>query len=237
MAYQVFRNGFKVTSNSAIDQRIYLTKEEMLTAEDDYYLPDVYFAICVDDGKLYLYDVDREMDPQTGKYRPIEESIDFNDLVLKSKLEIALANSNIIQGIDSNITNIEGNIQLIMSESPIIKGYYLNNKFYTDSTYQVELEKNPRKLYIDQNAGGKGWYIYNADLDQYEQALRVADSEHAGIMKLYDSHGEQIDGTMTQRAITDSISGIEFDIAKVDSNGDGQLTDDDENCLILRKPW
>ena len=68
MAYTKFRNGFELSTAAAIDKRIYLSKAEMLTAEEVYRLPDVYFCICTDDGKFYLYNKDNTPNEETGKY-------------------------------------------------------------------------------------------------------------------------------------------------------------------------
>lgn len=77
MAYTKFRNGLDIITASAIDKRIYLTKAEMLTAEDTFNLPDVYFAVCPEDGKFYLYNVNNIASPETGKFKPIEATINF----------------------------------------------------------------------------------------------------------------------------------------------------------------
>lgn len=69
MAYTSLGNGFEITGANYIDRRIVLTKAEMLTAEDDYFLPDIYFAFCPDDNQWYCYNIDNEDDPETGKYR------------------------------------------------------------------------------------------------------------------------------------------------------------------------
>lgn len=66
----------------------------------------------------------------------------------------------------------------------ILNGYFLNNKFYTDSTYTVELEKNPNKIYIDKNAK----VIYHYDGSNYvsiNETLPTASADTAGIVKLY----------------------------------------------------
>ena len=34
----------------------------------------------------------------------------------------------------------------------VLNGYFLNAKFYTDSTYLTELEKSVNKIYIDKNS-------------------------------------------------------------------------------------
>ena len=72
MAYTRFRNGLDITTAAAVDKRIYLTKAEMLTAEDNFNLPDVYFAVCPDDGKLYLYNVNNIASAETFFKLPVK---------------------------------------------------------------------------------------------------------------------------------------------------------------------
>lgn len=53
-----------------------------------------------------------------------------------------------------------------------------------------------------------------------------ATAEQAGIMKLYTSQGNNEDGTITQKFFTDSIDDIVFG-----------LDEEDDECLVLEKPW
>ena len=60
--------GFKLSTRDAVDNRLVLTKTEMLSIKDNQ-MPAKYFAVCKDDGCLYLYDKSREvLDPETGKF-------------------------------------------------------------------------------------------------------------------------------------------------------------------------
>lgn len=63
--------GFQIGSSDPIDARFVLTKEEMLNANDNVY-PDVYFATCKDDGKVYIYNKENESNSFTGKFRIFE---------------------------------------------------------------------------------------------------------------------------------------------------------------------
>lgn len=114
MAYTNFRNGFSVQTASAIDRRMLLTKAEMLTAEDDYMLPDQYFCLCKDDGKFYLFDVNNEANEETGKYRRLDDTLDikFDTEESKENFDIALQNSEelptIIQTIVEETIRVEG---------------------------------------------------------------------------------------------------------------------------------
>ena len=119
--------------------------------------------------------------------------------------------------------------EYILSEidNVVISGYYLNNKFYTDSTYTVEVEKSINKLYIDKITNK----IYNYDANQNKyvtvnDTLPTATSDLAGVMKLYNEHGTNTDGTMTQKSITEGISNIKLSVSKTV-----------DECLVLELPW
>jgi len=53
--------GFRLSTRDAVDNRLLLTKAEMRSINDNQ-MPDKYFAICKDDGKLYLYDKSKVVD-------------------------------------------------------------------------------------------------------------------------------------------------------------------------------
>lgn len=84
------------------------------------------------------------------------------------------------------------------------KGYLYEGNFYVDSKYETLLDKSVSKIYINKENNK----IYHFDGVEYvllDGNLPVASSMTAGIMKLYDNTGINIDGTMTQRAITDEL--------------------------------
>lgn len=63
--------GFKITSNEAVDANLTLTKLEMKNIDENL-IPDKYLTICQDDGKLYLYNKGNSVDETTGKFRVFE---------------------------------------------------------------------------------------------------------------------------------------------------------------------
>jgi hypothetical protein len=67
---QNVENPFTLKKSSPVDTRLVLTKEEMKTANDNY-LPPVYFASCLDDGKFYLYNKSNDSNEETGKYKQL----------------------------------------------------------------------------------------------------------------------------------------------------------------------
>lgn len=69
-----FSAGFNIAKAEAVDTRIYLkTLANMLTIDENVY-PEVYFAVCEENGKLYLYNKANSKDPATGKFRVLEGS-------------------------------------------------------------------------------------------------------------------------------------------------------------------
>lgn len=59
--------GFERTADEPIDASQTLSKAEML-AMDDSKMPNVYFAVCKDDKKMYVYDKSATPSAETGKF-------------------------------------------------------------------------------------------------------------------------------------------------------------------------
>jgi len=60
--------GFRVSTRDAVDNRILLSYEEMRSINVNQ-MPSKYFAVCKDDGELYLYDANATASELTGKFR------------------------------------------------------------------------------------------------------------------------------------------------------------------------
>ena len=67
--------GFDVCSPLPIDGRILLSKKEMYEIDDNI-LPEKYFAICKEDGRLYLYNKFNVITEETGKWRLADNTTD-----------------------------------------------------------------------------------------------------------------------------------------------------------------
>lgn len=97
-------------------------------------------------------------------------------------------------------------VNLINQINNVVKhGYYLNGKFWTDSTYTIVIPAELTKIYIDANTD----VIYNYNGSQYvsiNDTLPNATDVQSGIMKLYTTKGIATDGTMTQKSITDNLN-------------------------------
>lgn len=58
---------FLLQKNFPVDTRLVLTKKEMREITDDY-MPIMYFALCKDDSRFYLYNKNSEITEDTGKF-------------------------------------------------------------------------------------------------------------------------------------------------------------------------
>lgn len=91
------------------------------------------------------------------------------------------------------------------------RGYYYNDKFYSDVNHETEILPSIEVLYIDLHSG---IIYYYDDLTAKFIANKIiipnASSTEAGIMRLYTSLGYNEDGTMTQKAITEAIESIDL---------------------------
>lgn len=98
--------------------------------------------------------------------------------------------------------------------SLIIKGYFYNGEFYKDNAHTELLAKNTGCIYID--ALNSKVYVYNGiEYSSLSGGISNATANKAGIVKLYDNLGQNVDGTMTQKAITNELNEkLEMDIIK-----------------------
>lgn len=117
---------------------------------------------------------------------------------------------------------------LPFADSMILQGYYdaVTRKFYKESTFQTELIADEKCLYVDKAT--KNLYFYNGSVYLASTVdIPTATDSAPGIIKIYQSYGQNTDGTMSQKVITDAISAIALDVE----------ADGIENSLVLNKPW
>lgn len=88
----------------------------------------------------------------------------------------------------------------------VVQGYYHEGQFYTSTVHDIKIVPYSYKLYID--LPNDKLYFYSDDDKTYHSLVELpnASSTKAGIMKLYDTTGNNEDGTMTQKSITSEIA-------------------------------
>ena len=169
---------------------------------------------------------EKQLKTRVGLRRDLEANFSNSFIPLKGEILLVDTSSGLRVKVGTGVTTFENLPYLDDENNVILLGYYLNGEFYTDSTYTVKLEHSNVKLYIDKNTNKL--FMYLGDGIGYKDVApdaAQATDQIAGIMKLYKIQGQNEDGTMTQKAITDGIDDIEFAI-------DSQ----DLECLILSKP-
>lgn len=105
----------------------------------------------------------------------------------------------------------------------LVQGYYSDGKFYREPELIDDIPGQINKLYIDKTPKQNGIYYYDGinfcRIGGAGGALPTATAEMPGIMKLYDTIGNNTDGTMTQKAITDELD----DKVEISLNKDEEL--------------
>ena len=88
----------------------------------------------------------------------------------------------------------------------VVQGYYHEGQFYTTTDYNIKIVPYKYKLYIDLNS--VNIYYYSDEDRSYHSLVNIptASKSTAGIMKLYNTTGDNEDGTMTQKSITSEIA-------------------------------
>ena len=102
----------------------------------------------------------------------------------------------------------------------ILEGYYdpVTTYFYDKAPEEVDRQRLPEwsnRIYRDMATNS---IYYFKSLGRF---IKLYDG-----VKLYDTYGQNVDGAMTQKAVTNAVGDITF---KLDENQD--------ECLILNKPW
>lgn len=90
-------------------------------------------------------------------------------------------------------------------DGAIIRGYLQNGVFYKDKELTVQISGISTKLYL--NLLDSKFYYFNENTfspisAQYTRANETTE----GVMKLYSTIGQNEDGTMTQKAITQELN-------------------------------
>lgn len=96
------------------------------------------------------------------------------------------------------------------------QAYYdhVSEKFYTNKNLTTEVEKKENVIYLDIDTS-QIYYWINDSYHIIESHLPHASETILGVLKLYDTTGNNTDGTMTQRAITEELDNVEENIKDI----------------------
>lgn len=85
--------GFELLTREAVDNRLVLSKAEMLSVNDNQ-MPDTYFAVCSDDKKLYIYNKDSNPSEETGKFTLYKNGSTIESISING-IELPIENFNV----------------------------------------------------------------------------------------------------------------------------------------------
>lgn len=221
--------GFELKTREAIDNRLVLSKVEMLNINDNQ-MPDMYFAVCSDDGYLYIYNKNASLiSSETGKFKKYSyckiESITINGTELSIDnfvVDIPLATNEAFgvsmagKGISAvnGVYNLDFNtldnnsipIEKVQWENAIVvRGYLYNGEFYQDEDHRIKYVPYEYKIYVDITSSTI--FIYNGE--NYISAIAnvpFASDTLPGILKLYQNTGLNTDGSISQKIVTDELN-------------------------------
>ena len=97
----------------------------------------------------------------------------------------------------------------------VLHGYYYDGVFYKDVQHNTLSPTMINKIYID-DASRKIYYWNGEQYILISGSFNTATNVEAGVVKLYSTTGQNTDGTMTQKAITDELD-LRYK-ASIDSN-------------------
>ena len=86
----------------------------------------------------------------------------------------------------------------------VLHGYLKDNIFYYDNTYSTPMAAMINKIYIDDSVY-KIYYFDGTEYKNIQTTFSTATDITPGLVKLYSTTGQNTDGTMTQKAITDEL--------------------------------
>ena len=214
--------GYVVTSNEAIDNRLILTKEQMRYVNDGW-MPQYYFCLCADpevDGthKIYLYDKDAERNDVTGKFELYVGAIISRPVAGKGIDPVALATSEatIIQLAVTEPFTFDADGKLTMTIELADELDKLNEAINEEANRATsEDAKHERRL----NTIDSEINLLNEGLDDVKRTIYT---EVAAFQKTVDSELKEIN---------DDIASLESNVNNLETNKQNKLTVD--NSLTL----
>lgn len=100
----------------------------------------------------------------------------------------------------------------------VLHGYLLDGDFYKTINKDGLLARMINKIYID-DAANKIYFYDGVQYKNIQTTFTTATDIEPGLVKLYATTGQNVDGTMTQKAITDELD-LRY---KADIDGENEL--------------
>ena len=86
----------------------------------------------------------------------------------------------------------------------VVHGYFYQNNFYQDAMHSVLMNGMINKIYID-DAARKLYFFDGTQYNTITNDFVTATADTPGVVRLYGTTGQNVDGTMTQKAITNEL--------------------------------
>lgn len=217
-----------VISANPIDTRLVLSKDEMFDTID-VKMPEVYFTICRDDGNLYIYNKQNEIDPDTGKYRLVKSDtteivLDEKSVTRNSKNELEIAGFSAEESTNKYLhKRADGELEWIdLSINKPIERLYSGP---IDASYSWNTLQEALDYVATSPIAYAGQIIY---VNEYESHYKITNDGLAKltsdqIIQLYNELGDHTDGAITQKAISEMINAINEKIAQMNEKIDKKI--------------
>lgn len=151
---------FLPQNTTPIDPRILLSKNQMLNVSDTDQ-PDIYFAICKDDNKLYIYNKNNDFSEETGKFRVASGSAEVDNVTLANINDILSIKALPYSESAPEADNLDSTLKIIkLPREPLVK----------HDGYIYIIEEKPYNFYIKEVGNAEAaaeysCYIYSYDHD------------------------------------------------------------------------
>lgn len=111
-----------------------------------------------------------------------------------------------------------------------IQGYYHDslNWFYADANFTRILDGKETVIYLDLQTNSL-FYFNGYDFVKIDTSLPTASELIKGVMRLYATTGDNTDGTMTQKAITEELDTVNKEL---DTKVEVSLKEEDELIIF-----
>ena len=86
----------------------------------------------------------------------------------------------------------------------VVHGYFYQGNFYQDVMHSVLMNGMINKIYID-DAARKLYFFDGVQYNTITNDFVTATADIPGVVRLYGTTGQNVDGTMTQKAITNEL--------------------------------